>query len=202
MKLPADLKALDATFQDVFNTILVAKPWPEGEAFTRAEQPKALAKLLIRVYHQELRTARIGYLFRERITKKLGVATRAGGKLEFLTDFDFVIEFNYEEWLTLTPEQRIALVDHELCHCTEDSEKGSWASREHDVEEFGAIVRRWGLWRPSLSDFGRDVRRAMDQGELFAPPAPEPEAPEPAAGDGWVGEMTRELDAQPQPAES
>jgi hypothetical protein len=37
----------------------------------------------------------------------------------------------------------------------------------HDVEEFHAIVSRWGLWKPDLKVFGNHVRNAP-QFELFA----------------------------------
>lgn len=65
----------------------------------------------------------------------------------------FVITIWYGVWKTMTPEQRMALVDHELCHCTfkEDKEGNITAAmRGHDVEEFTEIVGRWGLWDDGL----------------------------------------------------
>ena len=38
----------------------------------------------------------------------------------------------------------------------------------HDVEEFSAIVEKWGLWMPDLERFGKVVTEAS-QMSLFEP---------------------------------
>jgi predicted metallopeptidase len=149
----------------------------ESVTYRLADQPDAIARVLIRAIHNELLNASIVYLFRERTTSgkdqvKLGHASRAAGRLHFLTEHDFVLEFNWEAWRDLTAEQRVALVDHELCHCTMDDESGNYAMRPHDVEEFGEIVHRWGLWKSDLMQFGPVVRTAMAQTEMFAATEP------------------------------
>lgn len=60
-------------------------------------------------------------------------------------------------WDILDEKQRLALVDHELCHFDLDEEKGTPVLRSHDVEEFGEIVKRHGLWRD-------EVRRLVEVG--------------------------------------
>lgn len=149
----------------------VPEIWPEGEKFQPARCPEAVAEVLIRtVMHERLMTASIAYVFRPEIVQggrqKAGVASRAGGKLAYFTGHDFVIEFSHSVWDTLTPEQRIALVDHELAHCERDEETGAWTMRDHDVEEFADIVVRWGLWTQNLRGFGTAIKHA--QLDLFA----------------------------------
>jgi hypothetical protein len=143
--------------------------WPEGVKFEPAIQPRAIANALIGAFHTHLVNARIEYLFRENLERRgrvrLGVASRAAGKLSYLAEVDFVIEFNWTYWAKLTPPQRIALVDHELCHCSRDDD-GNWTMRSHDVEEFSEIVSRWGLWTPDLRIFNSALKNA--QVDLFA----------------------------------
>lgn len=139
--------------------------WPEESSFALAPQAEAIGRVLIPVLHDHLNTphpaARIAYLFRKEIKNKAGVASKAGGKLQFLSDYDFTIEINWTAWRLMTAEQRIALVDHELLHCAYDFEKEKWAMREHDVEEFREIIDRWGLWHPALRTFGQSVTTAQ-----------------------------------------
>ena len=72
----------------------------------------------------------------------------------------FVIEIASDTWgeddpdghrYGLTDAQRIALVDHELCHCR--VAKGKLKMRAHSIEEFTDIVRRHGLWKPDVQWF-------------------------------------------------
>jgi hypothetical protein len=136
--------------------------WPEDAKYVIADQPAAIARALVkhlpahahlRDDHSEYYSPQVAYLFRETIAGKLAVASRAPGKLHFFADLDFGIDFAWEDWQHLLPEQKIALVDHELCHCVFDD--GKPAMRKHDVEEFGEIVQRWGLWRPDLAQFSQ-----------------------------------------------
>lgn len=69
----------------------------------------------------------------------------------------------------MTDEQRIALLDHELCHAapmlddrTQEQvvdERGRkvWRMVKHDIEEFGAIVQRHGLYKADLEKFGAEI---------------------------------------------
>ena len=167
MEVPDLLREYAKTLLTALN-VPTPGEWP-GEPFVPADQPEAIARILIPVLHSHLEEpleARIVYLFREKLSKKAAVASKAGAKLVYLGEVDFTIEFDWTQWRTLTAEQRIALVDHELCHCAWDGEHEKWAMREHDVEEFGEIVQRWGLWQPRLKDFGVYVKPHV-QTELF-----------------------------------
>lgn len=174
LKLPSPL---DGRRAELENALQVAIPagWTKGEKFMPADQPKAIGEVLVGILHLHLRPAQTAYLFREKMKRRdrvgLGKAKKASPTLVYLTGFDLVIEFNWTQWKLLTPEQRIALVDHELCHLAQDDtdvEKGPrWLLRHHDVEEFAEVVRRWGLWLPDLQEFNTAAKRA--QVELFPP---------------------------------
>jgi hypothetical protein len=154
--------------------VYVLTVWPERTAFTAAEQPAEIGAVLVATLHRHLSDASIGYVFREDMSSHdkttLAKASKAGSKLGFYTGLDLCIDVNHTAWLNLSPEQRVALIDHELCHFgMEETDKGTqYVLLSHDVEEFGAIVSRWGLWKPDLHAFGRVV---AEQVELFAPHA-------------------------------
>lgn len=73
----------------------------------------------------------------------------------------FVITIWYSAWRAYTPEQRMALVDHELAHCSfKESADGEIlpAMRGHDVEEFYEIAERWGAWDAGLQKLFEKLR--------------------------------------------
>lgn len=125
-----------------------------------------LARRLIGEHHSHLIEARFAYLEREgewtsKGDVKLGEARKVTPQMKALVDADFVITINGDAWTKLTPEQREALIDHELSHCSrgEDDKHGNprWEIDKHDVEEFSAVIRRHGLWKPELVQFGKQV---------------------------------------------
>jgi hypothetical protein len=149
--------------------------WPEGAKLERAYGPETIAGILIKAFHRGIRNRPIAYLWKENMGAgtrvKLGQAAKASPQLRLLGEVDFVLTFNWEAWKILTPEQRVALVDHELQHCDVDADSNEPILVEHDVEEFSLIVRRYGLWKPTLRTFGDAV--AAVQGDLWQQePAP------------------------------
>lgn len=73
---------------------------------------------------------------------------REGNELEPSTKPLFLILISAPAWTVLNPNQRVALVDHELAHVNvEIGEKGDTklSIRPHDVEEFQSIIERHGL---------------------------------------------------------
>lgn len=172
--------------------------WPEGERLLRAKGPEAIAEVLVRTFHPALVRRAIAYLWVESMTSgsqtKLGTAAKASAKVQLLAKVDFILTFNHTAYLELSFEQRVALIDHELQHCDVDGDTNQPMLVPHDVEEFGSIVRRYGLWKPDLRTFGRAVKDAM-QGDLFnAPTADAPSVPaaavRAAAVDAAAGEAT------------
>lgn len=171
LKLPDALADLDLKFQKALNAP-VREIWPSGEKFLKAEQAEEIARILIRTkLHERLVNAKIAFLFREDIASRgesrLTVSAHPGGAFAFLSGLDFVLAFNHKLWLRLTPEQRLACVDHALSACERDPETGAYAVRLPDVAEFSGVVQRWGLWTPPLRGFGVAVESA--QLEIFVP---------------------------------
>ncbi|MGH8575603.1 MAG: putative metallopeptidase [Gammaproteobacteria bacterium] len=161
--------------------------------YWRAKDVEALVEKLVPEYHEHLDRAdvTIRCVFRDTISKsrgrmRLGVARKISGLNAHLVglvrrdDLDgdpadfFVVEVPHEPWYALTEAQRLALVDHELCHfyvaIPEDPDKPrQLVILGHDLEEFCAVVERHGLWRPDLTEFARVLKgRGGDQPDLFA----------------------------------
>jgi len=179
-KLPKDLQHRRLLLETALAKPLLGE-WPkDGEKdspFEDAPQPEAIGRVLIDELHDHLKTAHIAYVFKKDMKAKgrtkLGTAKRAGGELHWFTDHDFVISLNWTTWRLLEPLQRIALMDHELCHCVQDEEGMAWGMQDHDVKEFGVIVRRYGLWTPDLTRFAKDVEKAAQLGLFDEAPAEE-----------------------------
>lgn len=133
---------------------------------TRAHGIEAVANPIIDQFHKHLAGARILFLFttqeRKHLTKTvLATAQKLSAIQRYLSSgdeassdegYDFLILVGTTEWQLLTPVQRIALIDHELCHCWLN-EKGEWTLRAHDVEEFAEILERHGSWKQDVRNF-------------------------------------------------
>jgi len=137
---------------------------------------------LIEQHHDELTDARIALAWNTAWKPdvdgrcKLGMCKKASDLDRELAAFDFVIILRREFWFhaQVNDNQRNALLDHELMHATVklDStgdpvhdERGRviYRIRKHDIEEFGAIVARYGLYKRDLQWFVEQVPKA---GEL------------------------------------
>lgn len=166
---PAELELQRAALEKAGKHHLDPLTWPEEDKLRRAYGPEEIAEILIKAFHRELRNRPIAYLWKESMGAgtrvKLGLAAKASAQLRLLAEVDFVLTFNFDAWKILTPEQRVAIVDHELQHCDVDAESSEPVIIEHDVEEFSLIVRRYGLWKPDLRTFGDAV--AAVQGDLW-----------------------------------
>lgn len=143
---------------------------------------------LVDAHHTELTDARIGLAWalswRPDVDGrlKLGMCRRASDLDRELADFDFVVLLNKTFWqnVTVTLEQRAALLDHELCHATvklddrtnepvrDERGRKVYRIRKHDIEEFADIVRRYGCYKRDLELFaGALLARAAT--ETFEP---------------------------------
>lgn len=145
---------------------------------------------LVHEHHSELRDAKIVLAWHKgwkpdvdgRVT--LGMCRKASDLDRQLADYDFIILLNREWWtnISVTQEQQVALMDHELCHAevvidpvTNDphvDEKGRtvYRIRKHDIEEFAAIVERYGCYKRDLETFAaalfRGPQRTLFEREL------------------------------------
>lgn len=88
----------------------------------------------------------------------------------FRREPDFLIILDKRYWLESSARLREILVYHELTHCIHKTdgndeprydwdERPVWGLRGHDVEEFTAVVQRYGAWNVELETF-RDALNA------------------------------------------
>lgn len=141
---------------------------------------REIATQLIHEHHPHLTNASIRYVFRSEAQSKggklvLGTARKITGLNAYLfalalgtdpEDF-FVIEIARDTWEVLNLKQQHALVDHELHHCALDDE-GKLLIVPHDIEEFCAIVRKHGLWEPTLELFAAQINEAVARAQEIA----------------------------------
>jgi hypothetical protein len=141
-----------------------------SKLYSFAESVEMFAQRLIPMYHPELATARIKYLFVDKASMKggrpvSGKVRKVTGALEYLLECDFLVEVALDQWNEKSAEQRQALIDHLLERCTgeEDEKTGdmNWTTREPDVTEFTAILRRHGAWNDDLAGFA-SVAKTVD----------------------------------------
>jgi len=133
------------------------------KVYGTAEGVETVAGELIPQFHPELATARFKYVFVDKASQKNGKPVRGKvrritGILDFLIETDFLMEVALDEWNPMSDSQRKALIDHLLESCTgeEDTANGGemkWSTREPDVQEFAAILRRHGAWNEDLAAF-------------------------------------------------
>ena len=141
--------------------------------YTRAPEVALIAKQLIEDVpeHQDLDAAHIEYVWRDQHAKEkgravLGKARKVSGLNGYLINGGdlFVIEIAEDTWKQLDEKQRIALVDHELCHLRvdfDDDGEPKLSLRGHDLEEFAGIVERHGLWASDVAAFGSAVAEQL-----------------------------------------
>jgi hypothetical protein len=91
-------------------------------------------------------------------------AEKVSAKHKTLSGFDFVITVAAPTWQRLDDSIRLAVMDHELEHCwIEETDSGELKYKilPHDVEEFGSIIMRHGLYTVNLVKLGKVVENAL-----------------------------------------
>lgn len=108
-----------------------------------------IATKMILASHPHLLGATIGYFKLDKDAptlknghKKLAISRRMSGTVQYFSNLDFAICFYGDAWDVMDKEQRRAVVDHELCHCS--IKDGEWQIIEHDIEDFDAVIERHG----------------------------------------------------------
>lgn len=136
-----------------------------------------LAQDIIKNHRQDLTTTEIVYIFREKAGKKAGktiiaTARKVAAKENVVHSFEgkpdviFVIEIGADAWTELSPEQKRAVMHHELCHCGfEESESGDLVPSiiPHDIEEFSAVVETHGFYMKDVVDFATKILNMKEQ---------------------------------------
>jgi hypothetical protein len=137
---------------------------PKGPKYSDVpEYILTTAARLIEEHHGHLTEARIRYLIRNgKWTKKgtnvYGQTKLAGEDVRFVSQCDFVIIFNGPLMEKMTPEQRLACIDHYLTRagCEYDKQENRrWVTVEPDRPEFYSIIKRHGLWDEELKRLAR-----------------------------------------------
>jgi hypothetical protein len=142
-------------------------------------------------HHTDTKEARIAMAWRLRTKADkdghivLGKCVKVSDLYREYADYDFIIVLNREFYdePTVTKEQRIALIDHEMCHAAptyndetgehEVDERGRYLFRirKHEVEEFIEIVQRNGIWKHDLLAFAKALQEKK-KAPLFSIPDP------------------------------
>lgn len=139
--------------------------------YWRDEKLEALGREVLDMYHEDkMGLATFLFVFRDPpatcgTTTVLGKASKIPERwcnISNLTE-DFLIEIASVPWKEMSKDERIALLDHELCHCTVETHpktgKVKLSMQPHDLEEFLEIYRRHGEWRPALQSIATMVRK-------------------------------------------
>lgn len=66
--------------------------------------------------------------------------------------YDALIYLDHTYWVAF-PDKREPLLYHELCHLYYDEETAKVNLVGHDVEDFYAVIRRYGDWQKDLEKF-------------------------------------------------
>ena len=105
---------------------------------------------LIREHHQHLSDASIAFMFRSgkwiaKGATQLGKAIVAPAVWRTLSNYDLVLVVNEQAYRAQTDEGKTAMLDNLLCYFsppTTTTDGCSYSTREPDIQEFSAIVRR------------------------------------------------------------
>ena len=143
-------------------------------------EAETIASELISEFHPHLDGCKIAYLFKVSAGTKRKTSGREGKKItmaktsmvpiktrtlfeiEGISPYIFVIEFDVNIWNDLPDTSKKALVDHELLHCGNDTD--GYYIRHHGIEEFSAILQRWGTWTQDVKEFAETAVQVMQHG--------------------------------------
>jgi hypothetical protein len=116
---------------------------------------------LVNSHHGRLAQARFVALYRRGNWKSQGLdvwakAEKLSEKVSALMGdggADLIIAVSEDVWNIIDENTRVALIDHELCHCAvgeDDKGNVAYSIVGHDVEEFFGIIRRHGDWKGGI----------------------------------------------------
>lgn len=153
--------------------------------YCKAPEVQQIAEKLIEEHHPHLNDpdVTIYYIFRSDLPKQRGkVVAGEARKITNLAayfasaseesespDPFFAMIISRPAWQDLCHNQRVALVDHKLCHMgVRYSRTGEQklVIVEHDLSEFKAVVERHGLWDECLQEMAETMRPHIKQLKL------------------------------------
>jgi len=149
--------------------------------FSIAEDGRRIAEELIPQFHADLVDVPILYIYTYKEKKKsgkriLGTLKKASGLTRWLSrgycsadsedmrEAEYIMTLDWGFWHNeATNAQRYALVDHELCHAEvtfdDETDEPNYGLKGHDIEEFGIIVERHGLYLLDLQVFADKIEQ-------------------------------------------
>lgn len=153
--------------------------------YTPAPEAVRIGDRLIKKHHDHLEGVRIEYVFRDKASKSNGKtvggkARKISGLNAYLADHEeslspedfFVVELAKDVWSALSKDQRVALVDHELLHCSIEVDENTGDTKlvllSHDAEVFFSEIERHGFWHTDLDHLLKTVeeRKLEDNAQL------------------------------------
>ena len=137
--------------------------------FDKAESVEEIARDLIRKHHSELVNIKIGYLWKNKLIKKGGreiiaQVAKCSDLVKSLCELDVLVIVSFPAYNGLTDNQKRACIDHELTHILVDEDLAGNPKVKiiaHDVEEFGSVIERHGLYMNDLVLLGRVVQTVL-----------------------------------------
>lgn len=103
----------------------------------------------------------------------LGTAKSFSEMDRLLHGWTFLITLDAKFWKE-NPDKREPLLFHELMHCDID-EDDKVSMRDHDIQEFDAVVRAYGNWSRDVESFTRAVQLNLLDAMNETEDAPVPE---------------------------
>src|SRR5574344_2005137 len=119
---------------------------------------KLVAIDLIQKYHSVLVNANFNYTFRTGTWNKngkpcYGEIKKLSPYIAQLSNIDFGMVINAEQWFNMKKHQQSALIDHLLSFCSCDEDKDGnpkWIKVNPPVSEFPSVAERHGAYDESL----------------------------------------------------
>jgi hypothetical protein len=140
------------------------KIFVDGATLAAAPDLDILAAHLVTKYDEfrDLHNFKLRVLWKDGKPRWLGKASSKGEEDHLLSGIDMLIKIAWDNCrrLKITANQMEALLYHELCHFeveTDDNDKQKLTMRYHDVEEFNAVILRYGDWRHDVRGLDRQL---------------------------------------------
>ncbi|MCG9891063.1 MAG: hypothetical protein MH252_08310 [Thermosynechococcaceae cyanobacterium MS004] len=137
----------------------------ESGDFADCPQPvyDVLSVVLATDEHRSLSTYKFRLLFKKKISHRKGRRTLATVKIlspqeRLISDgADILIVIDWFFWMG-NPEKQEPLLFHELCHLQLD-EESNLVSVGHDLEEFRAVIEKYGDWNRDVLPFAKAIKQ-------------------------------------------
>lgn len=139
-----------------------------GELIAAHHRHLAEGVVVVLAWRHEVKPSKDGKL-------ELGKARKVNDLDRQRVDGDFIILLNKDAWGAFLPNQRRALLDHELCHCVVELDKAGnpkedetgkplTRMRRHDLEEFVEVVERHGCYLKDLEEMADAMLHQSERG--------------------------------------